>query len=284
MAPITQHLNPYPRLDPAHLKAEYAGKSVLVTGGGYGIGVAIATSFAQAGVSEIILAGRTISKLESTASSLSSAFKNLKISYYKVDISSKEDVKKMFDALKTSPDVLVNNAGFLPKPANFIDADLDEFWEGFTTNVYGTVLVTQSFLRHRRALHPSTPAVVITLNTIGAYTARVPNLASYAASKSALARWSEILGEDVPAEAARFISVHPGAVKTDMGYKSGLDGIFPETSLELAGDFVAWVASEEASFLAGRFTWVNWDVEELLARKQEVVEKDLFRTALSDLA
>jgi NAD(P)-dependent dehydrogenase (short-subunit alcohol dehydrogenase family) len=283
MAPLTEHLNPYARLDPSLLRAEFAGKSVLITGGGHGIGASIATAFAQAGVSEIILAGRTISKLESTVASITSSFKDLKVTSHKVDISNKEDVKNLFGALKASPDVLVNNAGFLSTPANFVDADLDDYWEAFTTNVYGTALVTQSYLKHRRALDTKTTAVVITLNTLAAYTAHAPNLSAYCASKSALLRWSELMNEDVPTSTARFISVHPGAVKTNMGYKSGLDGVFPATSPELAANFVAWTASEEASFLAGRLAWVNWDINELVARKEEVLEKDLLRSALSDL-
>ncbi len=278
-----QHFDPYPRAGPALLKKEFAGKSVLVTGGGYGIGSAIAKSFAEAGVAEIILAGRTETKLKATADELAS-FKDTKVSFYQVDISSKSDVKKLFDSLTVSPDVLVNNAGFMATPANFIQADLDEYWEAFTINVYGTALVTQSFLRHREALKASTPAVVISLNTIGSYSVRVPHLSSYGASKAALARWSELIAVDVPETTARFISIHPGAIKTAMGIKSGLDGVFPPTDPKLAGDFIAWASSEEARFLAGRFAWVNWDVADLVAAKEEIVSKDYYRTSLTALA
>ncbi|KAH7312933.1 hypothetical protein BKA65DRAFT_149118 [Rhexocercosporidium sp. MPI-PUGE-AT-0058] len=281
---ITEHLDPYPRLDPALLQSEFPGKSVLITGGGYGIGSAIAKSFAQANVSSIILIGRTEAKLQATATSLSS-FPNTKVTYHKVDITSKTDVEALFNSLDVSPDILVNNAGVLAKPVNFVNADLDEFWDVFKTNVYGTALVTQTYLRHRKVQQLSAtaePAVVLTLNTIGAYSVRVPNLASYAASKAALARFSEIIGSDVPETTARFISIHPGAVKTDMNIKSGLEGMFVETDIKLAADFVAWSASREASFLAGRFVWVNWDVDELVQRKEEILERDLFRTALSE--
>jgi hypothetical protein len=69
-----------------------------------------------------------------------------------------------------------------------------------------------------------------------------------------------------------------------MGTKSGLDGVFPPTDPALAGDFTAWACSEEAKFLAGRFAWVNWDVPELVAAKEEIISKDLYRTSLTDLA
>ncbi|KAH7384986.1 hypothetical protein BKA64DRAFT_759793 [Cadophora sp. MPI-SDFR-AT-0126] len=280
----TEHLIPYPRLDPAHLKSEFSGKTVLITGGGYGIGVTIAQSFAEAGVSSIILIGRTESKLQATAESLS-MFPNTKVTYHKVDITSKFDVETLFNNLENSPEVLVNNAGVIANPVNFVDVDLDEFWDVFKTNVYGTALITQTYLRHRRDKQqrlsgPLPPAVILTLNTIGALSIRVPNHAPYAASKAALARFSEILGCDIPETTARFISIHPGVVKTDMNIKSGLVGVFPETDGKLAGDFVAWAASEEAGFLAGRFVEVGWDVDELVGRREEVLERDLFRTAL----
>jgi hypothetical protein len=49
------------------------------------------------------------------------------------------------------------------------------------------------------------------------------------------------------------ISVHPGAVKTDMGRKSGLEGVFPSTNPELAADFTVWTTTteEEASCVGG---------------------------------
>jgi len=286
MATQPKHLNTYPRIDPTLLKQEFAGKSVLITGGGYGIGAGIAHSFASAGVSEIFLAGRTEPKLKSTADSLSS-FKNTKVSIFKVDISSKTDVKNLFDSLKTSPDFLVNNAGFLATPENFVNADLDEYWKAFTVNIYGTALVTQSFLRHREALKSSTSsAVVITINTMGAYSQafKASGLSSYVSSKAALARWSEAVADDVPESTARFISVHPGGVKTNMAAKSGIEesGDFPFTDVKLTGNFIAWASSEEAAFLSGRFVWVNWDVDELVKAKKEIVRKDLYKTSLRD--
>lgn len=43
----------------------------------------------------------------------------------------------------------------------------------------------------------------------------------------------------------------------------------------LAGNFVVWAASPEADFLKGRFVWSNWDVVELIQRKDEILQKDL---------
>jgi NAD(P)-dependent dehydrogenase (short-subunit alcohol dehydrogenase family) len=282
----TLHLDPYPRLSPSKLRDEYQGKSVLITGGGYGIGASIARSFAEAGVATIILAGRTETSLKTTAAELTQSFPGLKVSYHLVDIASEVSVKSLFDSLTESPDVLVNNAGYLPKPENFVTGPLDEWWKGFQINVYGTALVTQSYLRHRAAESKQhTPAVVIALNTFAAFSLRLPNLSTYVASKIALARVFEVLSADVPESVARFISVNPGAVKTDMSKKSGLEGntSIPVTDVRLSSEFIVWSASKEASFLSGRFAWANWDVDELVAKKNEVLENNLLISSFKEM-
>jgi hypothetical protein len=40
---------------------------------------------------------------------------------------------------------------------------------------------------------------------------------------------------------------------------------------DLAGHMFVWLASPEADFLKGKFVWSNWDAEELVARKEEIL-------------
>jgi hypothetical protein len=46
--------------------------------------------------------------------------------------------------------------------------------------------------------------------------------------------------------------------------------------VSLPADINVWLASEEAAFLKDKYIFANWDVEELKARKEEIVEKKLF--------
>jgi len=84
-------------------------------------------AFVQAGVGEAILVGRTGLKLRETAQ---------RIANNTVNTTSQSNIQKLFDALKTAPDILINNAGFLAAPTNFVDADLDEYWNPLATNVF----------------------------------------------------------------------------------------------------------------------------------------------------
>jgi len=286
--PFTQvnHINPYERLSPAKLAAEYASKHVLVTGGGYGIGASIARAFAEAQVSSLIIAGRTESKLKATADELGAAFPKTDVQYRTVDISSAESVKAMYDSISTPLDVLVNNAGYLSQRTNFVQAGLKEWWASFEVNVLGTAVLTQAFLRARAKQNATEEAAVLTINSVVAYNLMFPNLSAYAASKAASWRAMEMVAADVAVDPSlvpggvRVVSIHPGMVLTAMAAKSGL-GDFEPTDARLTGEFVAWTASKEASFLANRFAWVGWDVDELVARKEEILEKDLLRTSIS---
>jgi len=181
----------------------------------------------------------------------------------------------------------VNNAGYLPTSANFVDGEIEDWWTAFTTNVLGTAMLTQRFLRHRRELGKSSeaarkPAIVVTINSMGAYGLMAPQFSAYAASKLAIARLMEMLTVDVPETEARFFSVHPGAVRTEMYYKSGMDGLFTVTDGRLTAQFVVWLATEQAAFLNGRFVWANWDIKELMELKEKILEKGLLRTAIKE--
>lgn len=277
----SNHRAPYSTLSAAVAKLDLHEKSALITGGGYGIGPDIARSFAECGISRLILVGRTEARLKNTVVSLQS-FQGTTVNYHIADISVEKDVQAVFSALKEAPDFLVNCAGYLPDMVSFVDADLNQFRSSLLTNVLGTAQVTQNFLRHRRTFKETvTPAVVITLNTVGALSVRVPRIFAYASAKAGLARWSELVAVDVPESEARFICVHPGAVKTDMGAKFGLGDEFPYTEGKLVGDFVVWLTGSYAEFLSGRFVWAKWDVAELAESKDEIQQKDLLRTRLS---
>jgi hypothetical protein len=52
----------------------------------------------------------------------------------------------------------------------------------------------------------------------------------------------------------------------------------------LPAHFSVWAASPEAKFLKGKFVWVNWDAEELLARAEEIKEKDLLAWKLNGVS
>jgi NAD(P)-dependent dehydrogenase (short-subunit alcohol dehydrogenase family) len=217
---------------------------------------------------------------------LQAAFAGIKVEYRTVDLISEASIKAMFESITDPLDVLVNNGGYLSKPENFVHADLKEWWRGFEVNVLGTAVFTQQFLQNRAKQGANEQAVIINMNSLGALNVLAPLLSGYSGSKSALWRMMEVISMDLQDKAvlpggARVISIHPGFVETAMAAKSGLDGMFQPTDGQLAADFVVWSTTQEASFLANRLAFVNWDVEELLEAKEEILAKDKLRTGMS---
>lgn len=72
-------------------------------------------------------------------------------------------------------------------------------------------------------------------------------------------------------------TVHPGVVDTPL-FRTAIAGVaekdLPKDAVldkvALPAHFTVWLASAEAEFLRGRYVWVNWDVEEMIARKEEI--------------
>jgi NADP-dependent 3-hydroxy acid dehydrogenase YdfG len=238
-----------------------------------GLGPVLAASFARASASTIYLASRTLSRLESTTTSLSTTYPTTKFIPLATDITDISSVTNLFSSITSKIDILINNAGYLSAPANILTADLSDYWTSFTINVWGTTVLTQKFLQHYTSFSPTTPAVVITLNTLAAHEVLVPNLSAYAASKSASARLVELWSQDIPASTARFISLHPGALKTDMGEKAGMLEVLPVSDLELPADYAVWLATEEAGWLNGRMVFSGFDVEKLKKVGERVVRE-----------
>lgn len=50
---------------------------------------------------------------------------------------------------------------------------------------------------------------------------------------------------------------------------------------ELAGNTIVYLTQQRQEWLAGRYVSVNWDMEELFAKKDEIVEKDLLRVRMA---
>jgi NAD(P)-dependent dehydrogenase (short-subunit alcohol dehydrogenase family) len=135
--------------------------------------------------------------------------------------------------------------------------------------------MTQSFLSALPS--PNTPAKIITLTTGAAYEV-FPTLSAYSLSKLAVYQLMTYVALENPSVVA--VALHPGIVATDM-----VIGTFERFALDtpgLVGGLAVWLAAWEdgekgRNFLSGRFVSANWDVDGLVQRKKEILEKDLLK-------
>jgi NAD(P)-dependent dehydrogenase (short-subunit alcohol dehydrogenase family) len=237
--------------------ARFAGKIVLVTGGGSGIGLTTAKAFTAEGAT-VVVAGRDEQRLASAVKEIGDA-----ASAVTVDVTDSADVARMVSTVVERHgglDVAVNNAGILGSPAPVADLDEDDFGAVIGTNLTGTWLCLKHEIAHMRA-HGGGAIVTIASN-IGAH-GRLPNMAAYAASKAAVSALTRTAARDHIADGVRINAVSPGATATDMSLRPGetdadraarLKNAIPLGRVGATAEVAAavlWLASDEAAFTVG---------------------------------
>ncbi|MEV6443443.1 glucose 1-dehydrogenase [Amycolatopsis sp. NPDC051716] len=237
--------------------ARFAGKVVLVTGGGSGIGRATARAFAGEGAT-VVVAGRDERRLASAVAEIGGD-----ASAVTVDVIDSADVARMVETVVARHgglDVAFNNAGILGSPAAAADLGEDDFGAVMGTNVTGTWLCLKHEVAHMRAHGGG--AIVNMASNIGAH-GRLPNMAAYAASKAAVSALTRTAARDHIADGVRINAVSPGATDTDMSRRPGetdagraerLKNAIPLGRVGATAEVAAavlWLASDEAAFTVG---------------------------------
>ena len=170
------HNKVYPTISPTRPELSAHGKVAITTGGGIGIGAAVAKSLAQAGAAAIGIIGRREQHLKNSAAAISAISNSTKVDCAVADITIKAILRAAFERFASGfgkIDVFVSNAGHMPSIAP-IDASDDEDWlEAFEINVKGSFNAIQAFLPHAAA-----SAIVLIVNTGLATAPSIPRLSS----------------------------------------------------------------------------------------------------------
>ena len=277
------HHDTYPTIDPT--KSDLSGKTVFITGASKGVGRAAAISYAQAGASGIAIGAR--SPLEQVSQAVLDAAQKAgrkppKVVTVKLDVTSRKSVEAAADevskAFDGKLDILINNAGYLSSFVPVAETDPDEWWRDWEVNIKGVYLVTRSFIP---LLARSSLKTIVNMTSIGAHTFP-PGSSAYCPAKLALIRFSEFVNFDHAKEGILAYAVHPGGVKTDLavGMPESMHHYLIDTA-ELAADAFVWLTKERREWLAGRYLAVNWDVEGLEGKKEEILRGDLLKVRMA---
>ncbi|KIK71673.1 hypothetical protein GYMLUDRAFT_211961 [Collybiopsis luxurians FD-317 M1] len=280
--PTIRH-NTYDTISP--LNADLSGKFVLVTGASKGIGRAISVAYAQAGVSGLALTARNMSGLEATRKACLEAQhpgQHLQVLLLSTDVtdtagvhSALEQVKDTFQRL----DIVVNNAGIMDDFYNIGDVDPNEWWDIWTVNVKGLFNVTRAALP---LLISSANGLktIVNLTTHAAHFLE-PGVSAYQTSKLAILRLSELIVAEYEEKNILCYAIHPGSIATDMAARLPEHYmIFLEDTPELAAHSIVFYTKERRDWLAGRYISAQWDVNDLLAKKGEIIAGDKLKVRM----
>jgi NAD(P)-dependent dehydrogenase (short-subunit alcohol dehydrogenase family) len=192
-------------------KGLLAGKRILITGGGSGLGAAMGRRFAELGA-ELVICGRRLELLEATAARLRSEFGG-KVIPVQCDIRDGGAVEAMMDALwHAAPiDVLINNAAatFIAQTEQMSFRAADAI---LAPTLHGTMYCTLG--AGKRWIESRHKGVVLSILSTSTITGRAFTVPS-AMAKSAILAMTKSLAVEWGPKGVRLVAIAPGAFPTE---------------------------------------------------------------------
>ena len=184
------------------------GKKIIVTGGGRGLGLAMAKRFVDEGA-RVLIAGRNESTLKKSASEIG-------CEYLALDVQNTETFNTFMDkanALLSGANCLVNNAGISLHENGFLEVSPSQFDSQFDTNLKGAFFLTQCFIKKCRENGIDEPKkVLFTSSETGMTVDERP----YGLSKAAMNSLVQGLAYRFVSEGYRINAIAPGVTISDM--------------------------------------------------------------------
>ena len=235
----------------------FENKTVLITGGNRGIGLAAARLFAGQGA-RVMLMARDQAKGEEEARRIPKA------KFIKGDVSNAEDCQRVIEEVVHAQgglDALINCAGIIFRNRT-VEQTSEEEWDAtFDVNVKGAFLMCKHAMPILRERKGCVVNVASYVGLVG-----FANTAAYAASKAALVNLTRTLALDHAREGVRVNAVCPGSVDTDMihdawkkfGDMEEAKRVWAEkhplgriARADEVANAILFLASDEASFITG---------------------------------
>ncbi|MBD0021446.1 SDR family oxidoreductase [Gordonia pseudamarae] len=206
-----------------------AGKVVVVSGVGPGLGRAICTRMARAGAA-VVLAARTESRLTEIAADIGADA--LVVPTDITDAAAVDNLRERVIERFGRADVLINNAFALPSMKPLARTDFDQITESLNLTVLGTLRVIKAFTE---PLAEASGAIVNINSMVIRHSE--PRYGSYKLAKSALLAMSQTLATELGDRGIRINSVAPGYIWDDQlkwyfGQVADKYGITPEQVYE----------------------------------------------------
>jgi NAD(P)-dependent dehydrogenase (short-subunit alcohol dehydrogenase family) len=282
---------------------ELAGEIAIVTGGGRGIGRAIALAFAEAGAA-VMVSSRSAEQIEETVSLIKAA--GGRAVACPADVTDLAAVQHMLDVTAAElgpPTVLVNNAGggVRGSGGKFENMDPTAIVKAIETDLLAAMLLTRLALPgmlergHGRIINVASGAAMLAM----------PFVTPYTTAKTAIVRFSEALSLELLGRGVTVFPITPGNVITKLtkylypgrdqvaaeppadtpwvypaGHALADDGWFPP---ERVAALCLFLASGKADAVSGRFFSVHYDENDIVAQAELVQRDELYTLRIPTL-
>lgn len=244
------------------------GKTAIVTGAGAGIGEAIAHKFAYEGASGVLLSGLPDDPLDEVAAAIREQYPETQVETFAGDVGDQKTaeacVNAAVDAFGTL-DVLVNNAGVLPKLAALPEYPVEDFESLVHNNIYTVFHMTRAAMPHLQKSHGN----VVSAGSEAGWNGS-PQFTPYGPTKAWIHAFMKgVAGEQGP-KGVRANCVCPGPIDTGWTHKETgpMDAEAEKTvvmstafgrrgTTEEVANVYAFLASDEASYVTGALWLVD---------------------------
>lgn len=254
----------------------------MVTGGGRGVGQAIARGLAARGA-QVAVVSRSAAELEETVRLVEkSGGRAIAVA---ADVTDADAVGRMAaEVLDTLGEVtlLVNNAGSAQAVGPLWEVDSARWWGDIENSLRGTFLCSRTFLPDM--LERGQGRILNVSSYVAARPS--PHVSGYAAAKAAVLSLTEALAAETRESGVRVFAITPGRVRTELTrhmFESDQgrrwlsdDPAARWVEPSRVADLVAFLASGRGDELHGRFLHALDDFEELVTRAREIQEEDLY--------
>lgn len=252
----------------------------VITGGGRGFGAALAHALAAEGM-RLVLAGRNRATLGETATRLQPPALAIP-----TDVTDEGAVANFVERAETDVgpiELLVNNAG-ITEFGDIWSTSVESWWRVIEVNLKGPYLFSREVLK--RMVRRARGRIV----NISSYAGNVGSAeqSAYAVSKAALDRLTDSLSAQSAPFGVKVFAISPGLLKTDMGlavqsHRGDSDNA-NWVPAERAAQLIVRIGCGELDRLSGRVIHVQDDVDEMLARVDEIESMDLYQLRLQTLS
>jgi NAD(P)-dependent dehydrogenase (short-subunit alcohol dehydrogenase family) len=270
-----------------------SGQVAVVTGGGRGIGRAVAQGLAAQGAAVAVIARSENELAESVRLIEATGGQGLVVPADVTDVQSVTHVMQAVEQQLGPIDLLVNNAGIITPLGPAWEVEPAEWRRAMEVNVYGPYLCAAAVLR----------------GMIGRRRGRIVNMAStaglqaiayasaYVVSKTALIRLAESLAAETKEHGISVFAIHPGTVHTPMNdyltesqpgrtwvpwFRSRFVEAGTYDAMEPVVELVNFLATGTADALSGCFFGVSEDLADLKQRAEAIQAKSLYTLRLRE--
>lgn len=233
--------------------------TVIVTGGGRGIGAEVVQLCAQAGHDVLFTYASKPHRAQEVVDRCAPF--GVKVVAVQADVRDPMLATAVVEQAERLSSVigLVNNAGITSRIGSFLDVDIDTMRDVLDVNVLGTMVMCQAVVRHW--VGRGSGGSIVNVSSIAATLGSPGEYIHYAGSKAAVEGFTIGLAKEFADQGIRANVVSPGTTDTEIHALSGEPGraerVAPKIPMKRAGDpreiaeAIAWMLSDRASYVTG---------------------------------